>query len=62
MKDESLLESKGPIFVATALVAMVVFASFLIVRGHSEWGNGENHQAVVAASSPIQVAKAEKSY
>jgi hypothetical protein len=39
MKDESILDSAGPVFIITAVLAVVVFSGWLMLRGQGgHWG------------------------
>jgi len=49
MKDEAFLDSKGPIFVISALLAVMVLVSWLMVRGNGDWGDVTHHAAVADA-------------
>jgi hypothetical protein len=48
MKDESVLDSAGPIFIAVALLALVAFTGWLMERGQGDWGETTQHAAAVA--------------
>ena len=38
MKDESTLESAGPVFIIVSLAAVMVLTTWLMVRGQGDWG------------------------
>jgi len=46
MKDESFLDSAGPIFIISALAAVMVLVTFLMVRGNGDWGDVTHHAAL----------------
>ncbi|MBW2315165.1 MAG: hypothetical protein JRH10_13315 [Deltaproteobacteria bacterium] len=45
MKDEGVLDSAGPVFIVTCLVAVLVFATWVIERGSGSWGKTVPHTA-----------------
>jgi hypothetical protein len=38
MKDESVLDSAGPVFIITMVLAVTVFATWVMLRGQGDWG------------------------
>ena len=40
MKDESILDSAGPIFIVSCVVVVLVVATWIMVEYQGDWGKG----------------------
>jgi len=52
MKDESFLDSAGPIFIVVALLAVMVLTTWVMVRGNAGWGHTPQHVATAPDATP----------
>ena len=41
MKDESFLDSVGPVFIVASLALFMVLMTWVMVRGNGDWGSTE---------------------
>jgi hypothetical protein len=48
MKEQSILDSAGPVFIVTCLAAVLVVATWIMVHYRGDWGSG-TPEAVVTA-------------
>jgi len=53
MKDESVLESAGPVFIAVALALVMVLTSWLMWRGNGHWGETPPQTVAVAPDAAV---------
>jgi len=55
MKDESFLDSAGPVFIVVALLAVMVLTTWVMVRGNAGWGHTPQHVATAPAAPSSRV-------
>jgi len=48
MKDESFLDSAGPVFIISCLTLVLVFTTWVMVRGGGDWGTTTPRTAATA--------------
>jgi len=53
MKDQSILESAGPLFIAVAVLAVVVFTTWVMVRGQGAWGEARPQALAAEKEAPL---------